>query len=370
MYTWKSNSMRKLTALIWVLLYFSAHVNAQQKIENIIVITTDGLRWQEVFTGMDTALANSRQFNQGDSIYIYNNYWSSNAEERRKKLMPFFWSTLVQKGQLYGNRLHGNKVDNANPHWFSYPGYSELFTGYPDEKVNSNNYPNNPHTTVLEFINRQPAFKGKVAAFGAWEAFNRILNEPRSGFPVIAAFDTVSGKITDRQKLVNNMVVNSYRPWHSGECLDVFTHYAAVEYLKTFTPKVLFIGYGETDEWAHAGRYRFYLDATRQVDKWIAEIWGFVQSHPKYKNKTALLITTDHGRGDKNKAQWTDHGSNVPGAGEIWLAVLAPGVTSKGEVKENMQLYQKQMAQTIAKMIGLTFTANHPIGEEIMEVGR
>jgi hypothetical protein len=364
-YTWKSKRMKRITILAWALFFFSTHIYAQQTVENIFIITTDGLRWQEVFTGMDTALANNRRYNQGDSAYIYKNYWSNNAEERRQKLMPFFWNTLVQKGQLYGNRLYGNKVDNANPHWFSYPGYSELFTGYPDEKVNSNSYPNNPHTSVLEFINKQPAYKGKVAAFGAWEAFNRILNEPRCGFPVVAAFDTVSGKLTERQKLVNKMLLDSYRPWHEGECLDVFTHYAAVEYLKTNRPKVLFIGYGETDEWAHSGRYRFYLDAARQVDKWIAEIWQFVQSHPMYKDKTALLITTDHGRGDKNKAQWTDHGSDVPGASEIWFAVLAPGFPSKGEVKEGMQLYEKQFAQTIAKMLGLTFTATHPVGDRI-----
>jgi arylsulfatase A-like enzyme len=195
------------------------------------------------------------------------------------------------------------------------------------------------------------------------------LNEPRSGFPVIAAFDTVSGKLSDKQKLINRMLLNSHRPWHGDECLDVFTHYAAIEYLRTNMPKVLFIGYGETDEWAHAGQYRFYLDAVKQVDQWISEIWDFVQSHPSYKDKTALIITTDHGRGDKNKAQWTDHGSNVPGASEIWLAVLAPGFASKGEVKENMQLYQKQFAQTIAKMLGLTFVDSHPIAEEVKEIG-
>lgn len=29
------------------------------------------------------------------------------------------------------------------------------------------------------------------------------------------------------------------------------------------------------------------------------KIWEFVQTDPQYKNKTALLITVDHGRGDK-----------------------------------------------------------------------
>jgi hypothetical protein len=360
--------MKQIGIFSWLLVFFSTTLSAQRTIENIIIITTDGLRWQEVFMGMDTAIANNKRYHQGDSSYLYNKYWSNDTMERRKKLMPFFWTTIAQKGQLYGNRLYENKIDNANPHWFSYPGYNEIFTGYPDEKVNTNNYPDNPYTTVLEFINKQPAYKGKVAAFAAWEAFNRILNEPRCGFPVIASFDTVPGKLTDKQKLINKMLLSSYRPWLEHECLDLFTHYAAMEYLQTNLPKVLFIGYGETDEWAHAGQYRFYLDAAKQVDQWIAEIWGFVQNHPNYKNKTALLITTDHGRGDQNKSQWTDHGSNVPGASEIWLAVLGPSFVSKGEVKGNMQLYQKQLAQSIAKMIGLTFVSSHPIADEIKEI--
>jgi len=164
------------------------------------------------------------------------------------------------------------------------------------------------------------------------------------------------------------MLLNSFRPWKSSECLDMFTHYAALEYLKTRNPKVLYIAYGETDEWAHAGKYRYYLDAARQVDKWIEEIWNYVQTHKEYKNKTALLITTDHGRGDKNKKDWTSHGSNITGANEIWFAIMAPGLSAKGEVKQDMQLYQKQLAQTIAKLLGISFIAEHPVAEAVDQV--
>ena len=41
----------------------------QNKIENIIVVTTDGLRWQELFMGMDSALANNAAFNQNQKDY-------------------------------------------------------------------------------------------------------------------------------------------------------------------------------------------------------------------------------------------------------------------------------------------------------------
>lgn len=340
-----------------------------QKAENIIVITTDGLRWQDLFNGMDTAIANNGQFNEGDSLLIYQKYWATSSRERRNKLLPFLWGKIAASGQIYGNRQYGNKVDNANPYWFSYPGYNEILTGFPDTAINSNGYPPNPHVTVLEFLNQQPAFKGRVAAFGAWEAFNRIINEGRSGIPVVAAYDSCGGsRPTANEKLINAMLRDVYQPWGADECLDVFTHFEAMEQLKTRKPRVLYIAYGETDEWAHAGRYRSYLDAAHQVDAWLSEIWNWLQSDPQYRNKTAIFITTDHGRGDIVKAEWTSHGSGIQDASQMWFAAMGPGIAPRGEIKEPMQLYQKQFAQTIASLLGLNYRAKHPIAERINQL--
>jgi hypothetical protein len=361
--------MRRTSFLVLALLAFQHFSYSQSKIENIIIITTDGLRWQEVFGGMDSAIAKDAKFHRGDSSDIFKKYWSEDPAERRRKLMPFFWSTIEKKGQLYGNRKFDNKVDNANPYWFSYPGYNEIFTGFPDEKVNSNDYMNNPNTTLLDFLQKQPAYKNRIAAFAAWEAFNRILNEPRAGFPVVAAFDSLTdSKLTSKQLMLHDMNRNSFRPFHDGECLDLLTHYQAFEYLQSKKPKVLYISYGETDEWSHAGQYRLYLNAANQVDKWIENIWTWIQSTPQYKDKTAVFITTDHGRGDKVKTEWTDHGSEIKDAHEIWFAVIAPGLAGKGEIKAPGQFYQKQFAQTMAGLLGLKFEAEHPIADKIVEL--
>ena len=355
--------------LIFISLFVFKYSFAQQRTENIIIITTDGFRWQEVFGGMDSAIAVQKKFNQGDSALIFKRYWAATGNQRREKLLPFLWNTIQAKGQIYGNRNFGNKVDNSNPYWFSYPGYSEIFCGYVDTLVNSNGYKTNPNTNVLEFINSQKGYKGKVAAFGAWDAFDRILNEPRSGFPVISAFDTCGGKNPDtEEKTINSMLKDSYRPFGDAECLDVFTHYEAFENLKIKKPKVLYIAYGETDEWAHEGHYKDYLEAAHHFDKWVKDIWEYIQSDPQYKNKTTLLITVDHGRGDKVKEEWTDHGSDVEGAHEIWFSVMGPDTPAKGEMKNSMQIYQKQFAQTIASFLGLKFTATHPVAVKISGV--
>ena len=93
--------------------------------------------------------------------------------------------------------------------------------------------------------------------------------------------------------------------------------------------------------------------------------WDFIQKDPQFKNKTSIFITTDHGRGDKNKEEWTSHGQSIADAYEIWFGVMGPGIPAKGEMKISSQLYQEQFAQTIAKMLGYTFKANHPVSTEI-----
>lgn len=355
--------MNKILVLAFMAFCFSGNA---QPAQNIIIITTDGLRWQEVFKGMDTAIANNPKFNQENSEYIYKTYWDNDESRRRKKLMPFLWTTLFSKGQIWGNRKYGNHVDNANPYWFSYPGYNEMMTGYADTAINSNDHPANPNMNVLEFLHKQPGIKGRLAVFGAWYAFDRILNEQRAGFPVISAFDAVGGNNPNaNERLINLMNKDAYRPFNEYECLDVFTHYAAREYLKTKKPRVLYIAYGETDEWAHAGQYRSYLDAARQVDTWIKQLWNFIQNDPQYKNKTALFITTDHGRGDDNKEEWTSHNNKVLDSHEMWFAVMGPGMPALGEVKTEMQVYQEQFAKTFARIIGYNFRAPHPVAEEI-----
>ena len=357
--------MKSIILLLSFLLANAYHNSfAQKPAENIIIITTDGLRWQEVFGGMDSAIANNKKFNQKDSSYIFKKYWAADGKERRKNLLPFLWNYLFENGQIYGNRFVGNKIEVSNPYWFSYPGYSEIFCGYVDTLINSNEYKSNPNKNVLEFINQQPGYKNRVAAFGSWGAFDRILNKKRSGFTVVSAFDSCGGENpNEKEKLINAMKKDSYKPYGKGECLDVFTHYAAMEHLKKDKPKVVYISYGETDEWAHAGKYKDYLDAAHQFDAWVKDIWNYLQSDPQYKNNTSLLITTDHGRGEGKK--WTSHGSEVPGSNEIWFALMGPQISPKQEIKMEGIYYQKQLAQTIASLIGLKFTAKHPVADAI-----
>jgi arylsulfatase A-like enzyme len=96
----------------------------------------------------------------------------------------------------------------------------------------------------------------------------------------------------------------------------------------------------------------------------LAELWHWVQTTPGYKDNTTFIITTDHGRG-KKPGRWTKHGFFTNGSSQTWLAVLGPGIQPLGEIKEHQQIYQKQLAQTIAVFMGEKFEAEHDIAKAI-----
>ncbi|MEQ6120295.1 alkaline phosphatase family protein [Reichenbachiella sp. MALMAid0571] len=340
--------MKKILLVVGLLI---STIGFAQKTENVILITLDGLRWQEVFTGADSLLVD-------DSGYVENpdelvaEFWDTDPAKRREMLMPFFWSTVAEKGQLYGNRKYGNKVDCSNKMWFSYPGYSEILCGYPDDvNITSNSKINNPNVTFLEYLNNTKNYKGKVSAFGSWDVFPYIINEERSGIYVNAGFKKAKKDLTERELFLNKIQDEIRGPW-GGVRLDVFTHHYAMEELKKNKPRVLYISYGETDDYAHDGEYDQYLKSAHQTDAYIKEMWEYLQSDEQYKNKTTLVVTTDHGRGTQPKSTWKHHGDEIEGAGQIWVAVIGPDSPSLGELKSDGQVYQNQVAATVVSVLG------------------
>ncbi|MFX8891345.1 hypothetical protein ABTN09_20290, partial [Acinetobacter baumannii] len=72
---------------------------------------------------------------------------------------------------------------------------------------------------------------------------------------------------------------------------DIITYMAAREYWKIYQPKILYIAFDETDDFAHAGEYDQYLKSANAEDKMIADLWNLIQQNERYKNKTTLIIT-------------------------------------------------------------------------------
>jgi hypothetical protein len=355
--------MKKISILFFCLAS-AAVLGQSHKTENLIIVTLDGMRWQEVFGGVDSSIMMDKRFTR-DSAEVVGRFWDTNIFERRKKLFPFLWTTVLQQGQLYGNRNIGSQVNNANKYKFSYPGYNEIFTGYPDTAVNSNDKILNKNTNVLEFLNKQKDYHGKIAVFSSWDVFPYILNKWRSGLYVNSDVDSLHSN-NNNLKLIDEMQFLSTRPLELRP--DIFTYFAGKEYLLAYHPKILYLAFDETDDFAHAGEYDQYLKSAHAEDAMIANLWKTVQAMPEYAGKTTLIITCDHGRGDQIKEQWRDHGQDIEDAGHIWIAALGPDTKPKGEVKTSTVLFQKQLAPTIAALLGFHFTPDHGLSEPIISI--
>jgi hypothetical protein len=319
--------MRRFLALS--LLFASAIVAAEpHRTRNVILVTADGLRWQEVFNGVDPQLAKTTK--------------PPVAVRPREALMPFLWTEVAAKGVI----LHG-AVTNA--YRVSYPGYSEILTGRAQDDVIKGNDPiQNPVPTVLEVVREKLKLeRTKVALIGTWDTFRKI-GEHTPGSVVINAglqnleLPGMPARIAELNKAQWELLT----PW-DGERHDYVTYQLALEYLKWLHPRLMHIAFGETDDWAHDKRYANYLKAAQYYDACLRELW----SHVDHEN-TTLVLTCDHGRGS-TVDNWGSHGDDVEGADQTWIAVIGPDTPARGEVQGPSEVRQRDIAPTILTLFGI-----------------
>ena len=327
----------------------SSAVSEQSVAENLVLVTIDGLRRQEVFEGAEWKLMNKQDGGVRDVSGLKERFFSRDRVQARKKLMPFLWETVASRGQILGDPTLGSEAKCSNRLYFSYPGYNELLTGKADPAITSNAKRWNPNLTVLEWFNRQPDFGG-VAAFCSWDVFPYIINRQRSGVYVNAGWEKLT---TGRGIRTLNEVQGELPQVWPNVRFDTVTFRGAMAYLETKKPRVLYIAFGETDDWAHDGRYDLYLDAASRTDASLRSLWEKLQTMEQYAGKTTLLITTDHGRGEGREG-WKNHSTQLAGSDKIWFAAIGPGVAPLGN-RQSIQLTQAQYAATAASLLGMEF---------------
>ena len=341
--------------------------------DNVVLVTLDGLRWQEVFSGADKNLIDNTDF-VADTDELKALFWRDDQAQRTQALMPFFSETLAKQGVLIGDRTQGSFMSVSNPWYFSYPGYSEILTGVVDENIDSNDKVPNPNKTILESLNSQSEFKGKTALFGSWDVFPYIVNRERSGVYVNAGFETFDAVKSAEVTLLNQMQSEIPSPWHNVR-LDSFTYRFAKQYLLNKQPRLLVISLGETDDFAHNGKYDAYLKSAKQSDAFIRDLWQTIQQTPGYKDDTTLIITTDHGRGS-HADDWQHHSSKralarseqgkqrfpngIVGSEHIWLAAIGSDIKATGLIKPKNELKQAQVAATVLNILGVNSQQVNP----------
>ncbi len=324
---------------------------------NVVLIVCDGVRWQEVFTGADPTLLNEESGGSWTPISeLRSRYWNDSVESRRALLMPFLWGTIARDGVIFGNQGKGSVAQVTNPMWFSYPGYNEMSVGVADPNIDSNEFGPNPNRTVFEWLNTLPDLHGQVEIFGTWSVFHDIFNEGRSQLPVRSGKTLVDEKDRSVAGVQLKELYETTSRLEGDDPYDSFLHIALREHLKKHHPRVLFVGFGDTDNFAHMGRYDLLLQGMHSVDQFVADLWRQMQSLPQYRNKTTFIITTDHGRGG-GLVDWKEHGTEQAGSENVWIAVMGPDTPALGERTQTAAVTQAQIAASVAAAVGKDYRA-------------
>jgi hypothetical protein len=335
--------------------------------DNLLLVSIDGLRWQEVFQGYQDDVLSLEVF-KAKKAALKKEFSGKTVQQKRQQLMPFLWQELLHQGVLIGNRDKQSRMHVSNDFWFSYPGYNELLTGKADPNIDSNQAKDNLNVTLLEWLNTQPNYQNKVAAFGSWDVFPAIINRARSQITINAGFESADwANLSAKAKWLNTLQQQIPSPWHNVR-LDAFTVGFAAEYILAHQPKVIYLALGETDDFAHQGNYPEYLRGANRADQFIAQLWRLLQSIEQYRGKTNLVITVDHGRGNSADT-WQHHASakavkgylngldqyrnGIPGADQIWLAAMGPDVKKLQEMQHQESFSLNQVTATAIRLLNM-----------------
>ncbi len=326
-----------------------------RKTKNLILVTADGLRWQDFFTGIDPLLMDQKEagMTETGAPALRERLWKTDPGERRLALLPYFWGTLAAGGIVLGNLNKGSSVQVTNRYRVSYPGYSEMLTGRAQDDVIRGNDPvQNPTPSFLQFVKDQwKLSKEQVAVFGSWDMFHYISESRRGEIFINAGYEAYLPATNERVEELNKLQMQA-RYLDDSARHDAFTFGLAMEHLKSAQPRLMHVAFDETDDWAHERRYDRVLTSIGFLDGALKELWTWLQTSPGYRDSTTLIVTCDHGRGS-TLADWHDHGEGVKGADQIWLAIIGPDTPHTGEAHDTAPCHQRDIAPTALEILGI-----------------
>ena len=340
-----------LLAVSVVILVPSPRAQVTAPARNVILITIDGLRWQEFFGGADREYF--KRDRNGSGGEPERRFWRDESGRSPALLMPFMWTAVASQGQIFGDPRRNSSSRVTNGLWFSYPGYSEMFVGAADAAIDSNNKVPNPNVTVLEWLNGRPGFRraGRgIRIVGRAAVDSEYRSQQDSGRQCLAAVAAAVDRSRARDQSTRERLypdtgatARSMRPSSMRR--------------STISGRSSHACSTSCSARATSGRTRVDTICT-----WTRRFAPIVSSSgsgtpcrafPPTRNQTALIITTDHGRGATTK-DWTDHGRDVPAAERTWMAVIGPGVPSLG-VRKSINVTTSQIAATMAMLVGEKF---------------
>jgi hypothetical protein len=284
------------------------HQAVKKESPKIVLITIDGVRWQEVLNGTDPLL------HEGRSI---------SAEE----MLPNIHRYFVERGSAFGKE---SPVVVSGTNHISLPGYLEMMRGIPTIDCVTNLCEPQLQTTLLDYFS-------KVAVFSSWDTVRKASTSNPDRIVINTGRDYRSAAYEDLH----------LKDDHSFDCYvghfdyrpDEFTMVSVLDYISHEKPQFLWVSLGDTDEHAHAGNYRGYISALKRADYYIGDI---IQS---YDDNTIFIITTDHGRSQN----WRNHGYDSESS-RVWLMIHGSGIPHSGHSRLDRTVSLSDILPTVLKL--------------------
>jgi hypothetical protein len=323
----------------------------------VVLVVLDGVRWQEIFEGVDPNLARRQGLAPEEVVDA-------------KALMPILHEVLIAHGVAVGAPGHGPAMRATGPNYVSLPGYTEILTGRTATHCQDNACPETRETTLpdeLALLLPVEETPGS-AVIASWESLDRAASSGGGNVVVSAgrhhgrglermrSDETERALLEDASRAESAPGAGDFRP-------DRFTADIALHYLATRAPRFLFLGLGEPDEYAHQDNYRGYLDALRAADRSLGRLVDTLDRMGERGRMTSVFVTTDHGRSNA----FRDHGGFAPESGRVWLVATGAGIRERGLVRSDEPHRLADIAPTMRALLGLEADHREEAGRPILE---
>ena len=266
-----------------------------EKNRAVILVTLDGVRWQEM---------------QKESRNPFRRLWRGWGKE-----------AVLKFGSI------------ANPMVMSLPAYQSIFAG-ATQRCYTNacariRVPTLPEGLAATF---GPA---EVASFASWGPIERALEHRPGSSLVCMGLGNRHRREFDGLFEELDRTVSGDRPRWGHSRWDRHTQQYAERYFDHARPKFLYLGFGDGDSWAHSGRFLRYWQTLVRYDVWL-ERW-VERARAEWSRagrETLVLVTTDHGRG--SGLAWSAHVLN-PAGRRVWTWAHGVGDGAKAFLRDHVE---------------------------------
>lgn len=304
----------------------------------VVLVVIDGVRWQDVFQGVDPDLAKTYMLPPKEVLGV-------------AELVPNLHRLATEDGLAFGAPGVGEAMFASGPNYVSQPGYIEMFSERRAFGCLSNDCPKTTEPTFVDAIAESTS--GSAAVITSWE----IIGRAAAVHPERLVVSTGQSRGENQAQLrVNAHAARSLEmgriaaawPGHGEYRADKYTREIALEYLEERRPRFLFVGLGDTDEYAHLGDYRGYLRALHEADATVGRILETLDRMGDDGRHTTVLVTTDHGR----ERGFVSHGGFAPESSRVWM-IAGGNVRPEGRVALDAPAHLYDVGPTVRELMGM-----------------